>query len=134
MLTRTFTGSSGVDFAVACREVMAAAVDARLPARLLDVDGAVLFEVDARGRTSRRPAIVEETRSTEDSDDGWYRTEAALVVVHLDRIFSVAVDGVLRVAPLLRLPDGAQPIPEAELGALQLAAEELIEIYCQGAE
>jgi hypothetical protein len=49
MLTRTFTGSSAIDFAIACREVVAAAVGGRSPARLLDSAGEVVFEVDDRG-------------------------------------------------------------------------------------
>ena len=134
MLTRTFTGSSAIDFAVACREVVAAAVADRSPARLLDSAGEVVFEVDDCGRTSERLVVVEEAMPADESDDGWYRTEGALVVVHLGRVFSIVVGGVLAVAPLERLPEGAQAVPMDEVGALQLAAAELIEIFCQGGE
>jgi hypothetical protein len=92
----------------------------------------MVFEVDDRGRTSERAALVEEGLPADESDDGWYRTEVALIVVHLGRVFSIVVGGVLAVAPLERLPEGAQPVSLEEVGALQLAAAELIEIFCQG--
>ena len=134
MLTRTFTGSSAIDFAVACREVVAAAVGGRSPARLLDAAGEVVFEVDDCGRTRERVAVVEEALPANESNDGWFRTEAAFVVVHLGRVFSIVVGGVLAVAPLESLPEGAQAVPMDEVGALQLAAAELIEIFCQGGQ
>jgi hypothetical protein len=134
MLRRTFAGRGGNDFAVACRQVVAAAIGGRSRAQLLDSAGAVIFEVDGRGRATERPAVVEEALPANEVDDGWYRTEAALVVVHLGRVFSIVVAGMLAVASLERLPEGAQPIPMAEIGALQLAAAELIEVFCQGSE